>query len=205
MPKNETVANHLWSSPQIAVKDSILNSIDLILLSLLFGLCLGIIYMAFVTCCPKPFIRLAFVGVFISMMFAGIFILVKPVQFFTPNVWNILLGVAFILTAIAFLIYMVCYNKELKLAEVFLENGNNFLKSDPVVFLYIPLFLVLTVGLITLIVWQYIAFGTANPTYLREGDLFRSSSHNIALQIFNALELIWGLQFLRDACNSYMI
>lgn len=111
MPKNETVANHLWSSPQIAVKDSILHSIDLILLSLLFGLCLGIIYMAAVTCCPKPMIRLAYVGVFISLMFAGIFILAKPVQFFSPNVWNILLGIALILTAITFLIYMICYNK----------------------------------------------------------------------------------------------
>lgn len=82
-----------------------------------------------------------------------------------------------------------------------MENGNTFLKTDPVVFLYIPLFIILTLGLITLIVWQYVAFGTANPTHLREGDLFRSSSHNIVLQILNAIELIWGLQFLRDACN----
>lgn len=110
MPKNETVANHLWTSPQIAVKDSILHSIDLILLSLLFGLCLGIIYMAMVTCCPKPMIRLVFVGVFIALMFAGIFILAKSVQFFTPNVWNILLAVALILTAISFLVYMFCYS-----------------------------------------------------------------------------------------------
>lgn len=82
-----------------------------------------------------------------------------------------------------------------------MHHGNTFLKSDPLVFAYIPLFIVLTLGLITLIVWQYIAFGTAYETYLRPGDLYRSSSHNIPLQIFNALELIWGLQFLRDACN----
>jgi hypothetical protein len=50
-----------------------------------------------------------------------------------------------------------------------MENGNAFLKSGPIVFLYIPLFLILTVGLITLIVWQYVAFGAANPTYLSEG------------------------------------
>lgn len=82
-----------------------------------------------------------------------------------------------------------------------MENGNTFLKKpDPVVFLYIPLFIILTLGLIALIVWQYVAFGTTS-THLREGDLFRSSSHNIVLQILNAIELIWGLQFLRDACN----
>lgn len=82
-----------------------------------------------------------------------------------------------------------------------MQHGNTFLKSDPMVFAYIPLFLFLTAGLIVLIVWQYIAFGTAYETWLRPGDIFRSSSHNIPLQIFNALELIWGLQFLRDAFN----
>ncbi len=83
-----------------------------------------------------------------------------------------------------------------------MNNANSFLKFDPSVFLYIPLFILLTIGLITLIVWQYIAFGTANPTTLINGDVYRSSSQNIPLQILNAIELIWGLQFLRDACND---
>lgn len=44
-------------------------------------------------------------------MFAGIFILAKPVSFFNPNVWNILLAVALMLTAIIFLIYMGCNSR----------------------------------------------------------------------------------------------
>jgi len=55
------------------------------------------------------------------------------------------------------------------LAGIFLDNSNLFLKSDPLVFAYIPLFIILTFGLIVLIVWQYIAFGTANETYLNDG------------------------------------
>jgi xanthosine utilization system XapX-like protein len=101
----------MWSDPKLSVKSSILNAIDTILLSLLFGLLIGIIYMVLTTCFPKPMVYLAFIGTFIVLMFAGIFILVKPVQFFSPNVWNILLGVAFILAAITFLVYMVCYKK----------------------------------------------------------------------------------------------
>ena len=72
-------------------------------------------------------------------------------------------------------------------------------------FAYILLFLALTFGLIVLIIWQYVAFGTQYEPELREGDLLRSSSHNIALQIFNVIELIWGLQFLRDACKCFII
>lgn len=52
---------------------------------------------------------------------------------------------------------------------MFLKNANVFLKADPLVFAYIPLFLVLTFGLIVLTVWQYVAFGTAGETYLAKG------------------------------------
>jgi hypothetical protein len=202
MPTDQTLSDHIWSQPQISIKNSILNSIDVILLSLLFGLCLGIIYMVLVTCCPKLMIRLVFIGLFVLLMFAGIFILAKPISFFNPNVWNILLAVALMLTAIIFLIYMGCNGRELNLAGIFLEHGNTFLKTDPFVWAYIPLFLLLTAGLIVLVVWQYIAFGTAFDTTYSQGDLYRSSSHSIILQILNAVELIWGLQFLRDACNK---
>jgi hypothetical protein len=146
-------------------------------------------------------VKAVFVGVFLLLLFLGIFILVKPVSFFFPAIWNILLAVALIIAAFVFLIYLCCHNRELTLTGIFMKHGNNFLKSDPLVWAYIPLFLVLTFGLIVLIVWQYVAFGTANSTTYNQGDLYRSSSHCIPLQILNAIELIWGLQFLRDACN----
>jgi hypothetical protein len=86
-----------------------------------------------------------------------------------------------------------------------MNYGNKFLKSDCKVWLYIPLFLILTAGLIVLIVWQYIAFGTTYPSTFNQCDLYRSSSHCIPLQILNAIELIWGLQFLRDACKNQVM
>ena len=109
--KDQTVANHMWSDPKLSVKSSILNAIDTILLSLLFGLCLGIIYLGLTTCFPKLMVYLVFIGTFITLLFAGIFILARPVRFFNPNVWNILLGIAFIIAALVFLIYMICYSK----------------------------------------------------------------------------------------------
>jgi len=56
-------------------------------------------------------IKLAFVGAFLALLFAGIYILAKPVRFFNPNVWNILLGVAFIVAALIFLIYLICHSR----------------------------------------------------------------------------------------------
>lgn len=177
----------MWNSPQLSVKNGIINSIDIMLLSLLFGFLLGVIYLGITTCFPKMSVQLAFIGVFIAMLFAGIYVLAKPVQLFSPNIWNILLGVGFILTGVVFLIYSFCYRKQIKLAQIFIQNANIFLKTDPIVFLYIPLFLVLTFGLIVLIVWQYVAFGSSNSPQLKAGDIFKSSSQNVVLQIFNAL------------------
>jgi hypothetical protein len=70
---------------------------------------------------------------------------------------------------------------------------------------YIALFTILSVGLVALVIWQYIAFGTSNPPYLKPGDLFFTSGQNLLLQFLNVIEFIWGIQFLRDSCNLYHI
>lgn len=109
--QDEKVAKHIWESPQLSVKDSILNAMDIILLSLLFGLLLGSIYLVLVVCFPKLMIRLAFIGAFLALLFAAILILAKPVYLFSNNIWNILLAVLLLLMAITFLMYMFCYSK----------------------------------------------------------------------------------------------
>ena len=83
-------------------------------------------------------------------------------------------------------------------------HANNFLKETPLVLGYIPLFLLLTAGLVVLFIWQYIAFGTFHEPYLnRKEDLYYSSGTSWVLQILNIIEFVWGLQFLRDACKKY--
>ena len=80
-------------------------------LSLLIGLLIGIIFLALVMLAPKIAIYLVFIGAFIVLLFAGIFILAKPVRFFHPNFWNILLGIILIIAALAFLIHVGFYRK----------------------------------------------------------------------------------------------
>lgn len=71
--------------------------------------------------------------------------------------------------------------------------------------MYIPLFLILTFGFLVLIVWQFIAFGTANYPTFERSNIYYHSGHNIFLQVLNVIELIWGMQFLRDACKYLLI
>ena len=162
MPTDQKLANKIWNSPQLEIKNSILHSIDLILISLLIGLCLGIIFMMLVLCCPKLMTFLVFVTTFILLLVAGILVLVQRVSIFSPNVWNILFGVFLIISALCYLAFLGCFRKELKFAGVFMHYGCQFLKQTPIVFAYIPLFLLFTVLLLVLIIWQYVAFGSAN-------------------------------------------
>ncbi len=61
-------------------------------------------------------------------------------------------------------------------------------------FLYIPVYLLFTAGLIALITWQAACFSSAwgNKIGWLHGGFFA---------VMNILEFIWGLQFLRDSFN----
>lgn len=83
---------------------------------MLFGFCIGVIYLALTICCPKVMLRLAFIGAFLTLLAAGIILLVTGAQLFSLNIWNILLAVALIILALMFLSFMICYGKEIKLA-----------------------------------------------------------------------------------------
>lgn len=86
-----------------------------------------------------------------------------------------------------------------------MQNANQILKERFLNFFYIPVFLILSFGLVVLCVWQYIAFGTINSPYLFAGDLYYTSGQNMFLQILNVIEFVWGIQFLRDTCKKYNI
>ena len=94
---------------------------------------------------------------------------------------------------------MLCmYSDEIKFQGVMLEYATVFLSCNPTTFAYIPVYLLFTAGLIALIIWQHASFmsffGTKeNPT---------SSG---VWGILNLIEFVWGLQFLRDSCNFFLI
>ncbi len=159
----------------------------MILLSFLIGAAVGLIYLVLFTFLPTVMPKVVFVVAALLLITFGILILAVPIKLFSPHVWNVLLAILLIILGIAFIVYLVCYKDELKLATIFLKHANQFLKEDPKVYLYIPLFLLLTFGLFVLIVWQYIAYGTTyEPTY-EEGDLWKRSNSNGLLQFLNVV------------------
>jgi len=68
-----------------------------------------------------------------------------------------------------------------------MKHSNQFLKETFAVYLYIPLFILLTIGLLVLVTWQYFAFGTANRPYFKREDIYYHSDHILPLQILNVI------------------
>lgn len=93
---------------------------------------------------------------------------------------------------------MLClYANERKFQGLMLEYGTKFLNERPLSFLYIPVFIILAIGLIALIVWQHCCFSTV----FAGTNNFWNFNNTGVWEILNILELIWGLGFLRDACT----
>ena len=104
--------------------------------------------------------------------------------------------VCFILAII--LIVMLCmYANERKWQGIFLDYAKRFLSECPNTFAYIPVFMLLALGLVALIVWQHCCFSSQSASNRNFFDFNNTGFW----EILNILEFIWGFQFLRDACN----
>jgi hypothetical protein len=62
--------------------------------------------------------------------------------------------------------------------------------------IYMPIFLVLTFGLFALIWFQNMAF---QSRFAQDNNSLNYRNSGV-LSYLNLIELLWGLQFLRDAC-----
>jgi hypothetical protein len=206
LPTDEGLVDKIWNSPQLAEKHGLISSYDVILLSLLFGLLVGMVYLVLVMIVPKLMTYAVFFLAAIMLLVIGLFIFLRPVSFFQPLFWNYIIAGLLILFSLFLVIFFLCYRREIELSSIFMVHANNFIKETPLVLAYIPLFLLLTAGLVVLFVWQYIAFGTFHEPFLNhKQDMYYSSGTNWPLQILNIIELIWGLQFLRDACKIFSL
>lgn len=94
------------------------------------------------------------------------------------------------------------YRRHLKLCGVLIKYATRFLADSFCVYFYLPLFLLATLLLLLLFMWQYVAFSTSGTPYRVAGDIYWRASGNTFLQVLNVIELIWGLQFLRDSCKK---
>jgi hypothetical protein len=93
------------------------------------------------------------------------------------------------------------YRNSLKIQGIFLDYGRQFLHEVKSAWAYLFIFFIFLTGFITLIVFQHLAFSSRSANNNNYWDF----SNPGVLGVLNILEFIWGLQFLKDACNLEII
>lgn len=107
--------------------------------------------MIFVHCLPTLMTMLAIVfgsGLFVV---AGIVLLIDH-----PEGWEnyeslrVIIGAVLLVVGVAFFSMLFLYRRRIRVAGLFVEKSTKFLSDRPINFIFIPVFLLLKVGLIVL-------------------------------------------------------
>jgi hypothetical protein len=113
---------------------------------------------------------------------------------------RVILSVLMFIFAFIFATFICFYQKRQNLTGLFLEWSTKYLRERCLSFAYILLFIVLTFGLLVLIIFQHLAYLSHSETYVDSKDVYLQLNYNIVLLVLNIVELIWGIQFLKDSC-----
>lgn len=161
----------------------------LTLIGLLISALVGLVYMILFIILPGKLTFAIFILSAITLLTAGILLIVQPLKLlaFHGNVWNIIIGIILIIIAIALVIFMFCQKQEIEVGSIFLTYANNFLKDRVVLFALIPLFMLMSFGLVVLCAWQYIAIGSANTPTWTPPHVYKHIRFSIVLQILNII------------------
>ena len=99
--------------------------------------------------------------------------------------------------ALLILVYVMPNGAEIRLQGVLLRYAGRFLQEQPFTFLLVALWVQLVLGLFALVVFQQVGFSFRSR---QNNNLFDLLNPGL-LGILNIIELLWGLQFLKNACK----
>lgn len=160
--------------------------------------------MALVQCMPKVMAGAAIFLGSLTLVAGGIILLVdNAAGWENYGPWRIIIGVFLLIFGVIFFITMFLYKRRIKITGVFLSYAARFLAQKPVNFIFIPIFILLILGLIVLCLFQYLAFSSNADPKAREGDIYLQLTQNPILTVLTIIEFIWGIQFLKDSCKPY--
>ena len=209
LPENDEQRDLYLSNPNTSSPFDYENFKSTLLWSSLVALGIGLLWLTISLCFPKLAPILAHVLGALTLIALGILVLVlwDKYIFLKSRFWSNNLALKIIFAVLCFLvaiilIAMLCFwANERKFQGLILDYGKKFLTERPLTFFYIPVFILLAIGLIALIVWQHSCFASV----FHSNNNFFDFNNTGFWEILNILELIWGLSFLRDACTYISI
>jgi hypothetical protein len=194
--------NKVMNSYNLHAKWNFLKSYDVIKLTLLIALIVGVIFLVFVQFLPSIAVW-ASVGMMALMCFILSFMMLSDRSPSFQAAQGLMNGIAVCILLLGLVsgFYIYWMRKEIRLCTIFIRNAARFLAQCPSVFGYIFMYIMLSLLLIVLFTFQYMAFSSVNPLVKDTADIFWQTSAWNFWNVLNILQLIWGISFLRDSCK----
>jgi chromate transport protein ChrA len=121
------------------------------------------------------------------------------------TVAKLIIAIVVLILAVLFSFFLCFFRRRNRLTGVFIDWGTRLARERLSYYLFTILFIVFTAGLIVLCFFQHLAFLSHSDPQPSDNDIFLKLTPNIPLFVLNVIEFVWGLQFLKDACNSLLI
>lgn len=205
LPKSQTLLQNTMTAYNLHTKWNFLKSYDVIRMTLLVALLVGAVFKVFVQCVPGVAVW-GSVGMMAAMCFILSFMMLsdKSPSFQAAQGLINFVAVCILLLGLLSVFYLYWMRKEIRLCTIFIQNAAQFLGQSPFVFAYIPMYIFLSLLLIVLFTFQYMAFSSINPLVKDPNDIFWQTSAWNFWNVLNILQMVWGISFLRDSCK-YLI
>lgn len=161
-PNSESARDKLVQNLNLQSKWDFLNTYDVIRMSLAVALLIGIIWMSLVQCMPKYMAVAAILLGSITLIAAGILLIVDnpPRGWESVGAWRYVIAAFLLIFGIIFFAMLCLFKRRIKITGVFLSYASKFLAQKPINFIFIPIFIALLLGLIVLCLFQYLAFSS---------------------------------------------
>jgi hypothetical protein len=97
------------------------------------------------------------------------------------------------------------YRRRIKMMALFIDWSTRYLPNNIVFIAWIPIFIILTLGLIVLVFFQHLAFISSSEPTKTDNDIYLKLQPSFIWELLNIIEFLWGLQFLKDSCKIFLI
>ena len=207
---NRRVRSFIEHDANQNTRKTFFNAWDSILLATWFSMGFGLIYLLFVQCMPTCMNYLTiFGGGFASILLS---VLIYQKYYYSlnyPSKWVIIVIILFFaLAGIATIVSGFLRSIQMRINGVFLHHASLMIKQYWVSLLYFPFFLAIIGGLVFLTLFELFAFWSRLPPKFSPDSLYwlLQSDHWLVLATLCVIvQLIWGLNFIAQACKIIMI
>jgi hypothetical protein len=155
---------------------------------MVIAFCIGLVWMILVQCLPRPTAILSLLFGCFTLIACGIILFIDNTAGWKGyEVWRYVIASLLTLFGLIFFIMLFVYKKRIKTTGIFLAHSAKFLSEKPINFLFIPIFILLLLGLLALCLFQYLAYSSQADPIPVNGDIYLQLTQNIPLTILTII------------------